>query len=58
VKELEDHAEQNRAEILFKTAQRNTSFGELEGNKLTTLEQLQEVKNLIKDRCAIIFTYI
>lgn len=47
MKELEDRAEQNRADILLKTAQKNTSFGELEGNKLTTLEQLQEVKYLI-----------
>ncbi|XP_067204916.1 kinectin isoform X3 [Linepithema humile] len=44
VKELEDRAKQNRAEILLKTAQRNTSFDEVEGNKLSTLEQLQEEK--------------
>lgn len=42
VKELED-----RTEILLKTAQTNTSLGEVEGNKITTLEQLQEVEDHI-----------
>ncbi|KMQ89599.1 ribosome-binding protein 1, partial [Lasius niger] len=44
VKELEDHAEQNRAEILLKTAEKTTPFGELDGHELATLEQLQEEK--------------
>lgn len=43
MKELEDRAEQNRTGILFKAAQRATSCGELDSNKLATLEQLQEV---------------
>lgn len=43
MKELEDHAEQNRTEILLKTAQKATSCGELDGKELVTLEQLQEV---------------
>lgn len=47
VKELEDRTEQNRTEILLKTAQTNTSLGEVEGNKITTLEQLQEVEDHI-----------
>jgi len=43
VKELEDHAEQTRTGILLKSTQRATSCGELDGNELVTLEQLQEV---------------
>lgn len=42
---MEDHAEQNRAEILLKTAEKTTPFGELDGHELATLEQLQEVKD-------------
>ncbi|XP_072744778.1 uncharacterized protein [Anoplolepis gracilipes] len=42
VKELEDHVEQNRTEILLKTAQK--PIGELDGHELATLEQLQEEK--------------
>jgi len=45
VKELEDHIEQNRTEILLKTEQKTTPIGELDGHELTTLEQLQEVKD-------------
>ncbi|XP_011264045.2 kinectin isoform X3 [Camponotus floridanus] len=44
VKELEDHIEQNRTEILLKTEQETTSIGELDGHELATLEQLQEEK--------------
>jgi len=40
---LEDHAEQTRTGILLKSAQKTTSCGELDGNELVTLEQLQEV---------------
>ncbi|KAL6264526.1 hypothetical protein P5V15_004633 [Pogonomyrmex californicus] len=43
VKELEDHVEQNCTGTLFKT-QRPTSCGELDGNELVSLEQLQEEK--------------
>lgn len=43
MKELEDHVEQNRTEILLKTAQK--PIGELDDHELATLEQLQEVKN-------------
>lgn len=42
MKELEDYVEQNRAEILLKTAQKPVA--ELDGHELATLEQLQEVK--------------
>jgi len=41
VKELEDRIEQNRTGTLLKAAQR--ACGELDGNELVTLEQLQEV---------------
>jgi len=44
VKGLEDHIEQNRTEMLFKTEQKTTPIGELDGHELTTLEQLQEIK--------------
>ncbi|KAM0733263.1 Ribosome-binding protein 1 [Formica fusca] len=44
VKELEDHVEQNRSEILLKTAQKTTSIEELDGHEMATLEQLQEEK--------------
>lgn len=43
MKELEDHAEQNRTGKLLKAAQRTTSCGELDSKELVTLEQLQEV---------------
>ncbi|XP_011062333.1 PREDICTED: kinectin isoform X6 [Acromyrmex echinatior] len=42
VKELEDRIEQNRTGTLLKAAQR--ACGELDGNELVTLEQLQEEK--------------
>lgn len=45
MKELDDCAEQNRAEILLKTAQKPTPIKELDGHEMATLEQLQEVKN-------------
>lgn len=44
VKELEDHVEQNRSEILLKTAQKTTPIEELDGHEIATLEQLQEEK--------------
>ncbi|XP_018305002.1 kinectin isoform X7 [Mycetomoellerius zeteki] len=44
VKELEDPIEQNRTGTLLKATQKATSCGELDGNELVTLEQLQEEK--------------
>lgn len=43
MKELEDPIEQNRTGTLLKATQKATSCGELDGNELVTLEQLQEV---------------
>lgn len=45
MKELEDHVEQNRSEILLKNAQKTTPIEELDGHEMATLEQLQEVQD-------------
>ncbi|XP_036139842.1 kinectin isoform X3 [Monomorium pharaonis] len=53
VKELEDRTEQNRTEILLKAAQKVTSCGDLDGNELVTLEQLQEEKTRLSQELEV-----
>ncbi|XP_050465215.1 kinectin isoform X2 [Cataglyphis hispanica] len=53
MKELDDRAEQNRAEILLKTAQKPTPIKELDGHEMATLEQLQEEKTRLSQELEV-----
>ncbi|XP_018393925.1 PREDICTED: kinectin-like isoform X3 [Cyphomyrmex costatus] len=53
MKELEDRTEQNRTGTLLKTTQKAISCGEFDGNKLVTLEQLQEEKTRLSQELEV-----